>query len=377
MDHNQITEYTVFSKINLSLYGIYIFINYIFIWKYLDNYPPWMTLLSAAVLPVAAGIIFFKQSGPVFRGPQWEMIYFLFITACSVSLVFLLFQFNPEKIEVGRLPALNDWLDRLLEGKFPYYSRTNPSGFPFLFILALPFKFLGDPGLFQVFGFILFSYIVYRRYQYSITNRFRIMIPLLISPVFMYEVAVRSELFTNMVIVIFYLMIYDFVRKKMSIKIAILLGLLGGLILSTRGVVLPIYIIYFGYLIRNYKVNLTATIISAGIGFLLTIIPFIYWNSEYFFRYGPFAIQMSYIPTWLLILVLLVSAVLGRHVNTHKKSFQVIAFVMFGIVASAFAISMIKEGFYDSVIGDQFDISYYCFALPFILLSFDFPGRQS
>ena len=62
-------------------------------------------------------------------------ILYLFITLLFVIIVNVV----PESSQVGRLPAIKSWLSNLLAGKYPYNSRSNPSGFPFPFFIALPF----------------------------------------------------------------------------------------------------------------------------------------------------------------------------------------------------------------------------------------------
>nr|MBN2277520.1 hypothetical protein [candidate division Zixibacteria bacterium] len=377
MDHEQKSENTFFSAVNITLFLLYVFTNSLFTWKYLEGYPIWMPLIGLVLLPAAAAVILFHKSGSVLRGPHWDTIYVLLVTALAVFLTVIMFQFHPDQIAVGRYPALNDWLDHLMNGQYPYYSPTHPSGFPMIFFIALPFKLIGDIGFLQILGFILFAGFIFHRYRYDVTGRLRLLLVLLIAPAFMYEVAVRSELFTNMTLILIYLNIYNRYNKKGGLWFSILMGLLGGLLLSTRGIVGLIYIIFFGYLSRQDRLNPATTVISVLIGFIVTLAPFIYWNSEYFFKYGPFTIQMGYLPSWLLIISILTAAACSRVVNSMNRVYYATALILFGVVGATFVLTIFKTGFTAAVKGDQFDISYFCFSLPFILAAFHLPGHQA
>ncbi|UCD93668.1 MAG: hypothetical protein JSU69_07810, partial [Candidatus Zixiibacteriota bacterium] len=76
-----------------------------------------------------------------------RILYFGLAAAGAIGLTILMFRFDPATIAVGRFPALRDWIEKLLDGEFPYLSGVRPSGFPFLFMIAMPFYFIGDLGL--------------------------------------------------------------------------------------------------------------------------------------------------------------------------------------------------------------------------------------
>lgn len=81
------------------------------------------------------------------------------LLACEVLAVFgvlALAIISPESNRVARLPALEVWLDRLAAGQFPYASPIRPSGFPGLYILALPFWVTNALRLLPVLGLVVF-----------------------------------------------------------------------------------------------------------------------------------------------------------------------------------------------------------------------------
>lgn len=354
---------------------IYIFCNSLFVYKYISRitfYPSIALALYISCISLfialLCGIIDFKISPG-----SWNVLYLVITIVSVICLTIMMLQFDPSTIRVGRYPAVQDWLSRLLRGEFPYSSETNPSGFPFLFVLVLPFYLLGDSGLFQIFAFIVFSVLLYVRYKGQDFNSLPSLSLLLISPMFLYEIVVRSELFSNMVIVILFLTIFYAFKRKNDLVFLIIFGIVGGLLLSTRGIVLLIYIIFFGYYFRKQKpVHAVAFTVSAAAGFLITLIPFIIWDKHYFLNYGPFAVQMSYITPWMLIFAVALSILCALTITSEKTLYFAAACTLFCVVSLPFLLMIRNIGLQSALIDSGFDISYFAFVLPFLLFSLDY-----
>ena len=359
---------------NLPLAFIYLTINLLFVWKYLSNFlsPGW--LLPVLYTIITSIILFLPLNKNRIKLPSYNTLlqYFSTVAIFTVFLIWLMLQLDPNQLDVARYPALHNWIDRLLAGEFPYSPGGYPSGFPFLFILAIPFYLMGDLGLIQIFAFVAFSVIVYFKYKNNYIEAFRIIILLIASPIFLYEVAVRSELFSNITAILLYLTLFEIFceKDKKGLLTLVILGMIGGLLLSTRGIVLIIYIIFFGYMLLRYRYRYIIFGSSIVIGFALTIIPFLIWNCDHFIAYGPLTIQMWYIPAWFLALALICSVACIFIVKTTASAFYAISIILFGIVLCPFMEQVFIHGLTETVMGNFFDISYFCFALPFLLLSF-------
>lgn len=367
------------SPANIWLLLIYLFINSLFFWKYGGEFLPgvWMTAIGHLFFIIAAILITFGRYQSKIPRKIQDIIYFSAVAILSVLFAILMFQFHPGEIAVGRYPALHDWLTKLFAAKFPYDSNTNPSGFPFLFALAAPFYLLGDLGLFQIFSFAAFSVVIYMKHRSGSLSNYRCLFLLALAPVFLYEIVVRSEIFSNMVVVLVFLGLSELYYERKSHVTLIILGLSAGFLLSTRGIVLLIYIIFFGYLFRNRPRDPGTFLVSLLVGFLLTLVPFLIWDYGYFVSYGPFAIQLSYVPTWLLILSVVSSLICGQYIKSPKKIYTAIAITLFGVVFVPFIMSIIEHGLKESLQGDRFDISYFCFSTPFLLISLMMPGEKT
>ncbi len=358
----------------LVIYGL---INVLFVYKYSSRIisQSWAASLAYIVIVSLLIVLLFKKGGWGIPEKTQNSIYFFLMAFFAVLLTFLMIQFDPQQIRVGRYPAMYDWITKLLSSEFPYASFTNPSGFPFLFVMAMPFYFLGDLGFFQIFSFLVFALLVYLRNGEKYINRFRCILLLVTAPIFLYEIVVRSELFSNMVMVMLYLAVLEAYGRRAGPVTLFFLGIIGGLLLSTRGVVLLIYIIVLGYFLKRQIVQGSLFFISMFVGFFLSLAPFLIWDWKYFLGSGPFAVQLSYIPNWLLTLAIASSVLCALTIRSLKGIYSSVSFILFGVISVAFVLAVFNMGWHKAVFGSGFDIAYFCFALPYLLISLEFAEK--
>ncbi len=361
----------LFAYFDLNALFIYLFINSLMVWKYSAKISFNGGLAVIVYITVISCIIYLAFAGSKFKIPPAysKPGYFLFIAVISTILFVIMKEFDPNDIDVGRFHAINDWLTRTLNFEYPYDSVYKPSGFPFLFVLVLPFHLLGDAGLFQIFSFIIFSSLIFYRLKGNDCEKYSYIILLIFSPIFMFEVVVRSELFSNMTMVLLILLLGEKYYHKSGVWKTVLFGLIAGLLLSTRGIVLLIYIVYFGYYYKNQLRNLAIFSASVILGFTVTLLPLYIWNSTYFIMYGPFAVQMSYAPGWMIILAVLISIAALKFINSFYRVYMAITWILFGVTLAALINYVIKFGLIESIIYHKFDISYFIFPLPFLIMT--------
>jgi hypothetical protein len=364
------------SGILLSI--IYILINTLFVWKYGREYLPGFK--AAPLIYIVFCIVLIKViSGRFFsrlNSVRYDPVYFGAVFFLALVLSAVMFHFDPESIRVGRYPALHDWITRILHGEFPYISSTRPSGFPFLFILTLPFYLIGDLGLFQIFGFLLFALIVFIKNRHGELNRTQSLLLLIFAPAFLYEIVVRSELFTNITIITAYLLFCERHMSRINTSAMIILGLLGGFLLSTRGIVLLIYLIFLKSLPTKSKTGRTVFILFLSTGFIITLTPFAVWDWGHFITFGPFAVQSSYAPWWIISIFIILAASIGFRTQSWNGAALAASVILFAAVLTAFGISVLRFDLPASVLHSKFDISYFSFALPFLLISMATPKRR-
>ena len=276
----------------------------------------------------------------------------------------------PQQSRVTRLPALIQWLSSLQVGKFPYHTSTEPSGFPFLFLSAYPFYLLGNLGYLVVLGTLLFGISVLKNEGFKNQTAWLQVIAFLLSPTVYYELMVRSELFFNMSLVLALIVLSNafLSEQKLDWRFAIT-AILFGLVLSTRSIVGLVYTMYVTYRFRRNSWNgvIFASIILAT--FVLTLLPFMIWNSELFFTHGPFSVQFAYLPIWIGALFVAISTLLGSTASNLNNTVYLSGLVLFALVTVAFVLRISAIGIPASVFGDGFDITYFIFCTPFLLLA--------
>ncbi len=354
--------------ISLSIIGI---ISGLYVFKYSAVYYKLPGLITAVYLLV---FFIFILSLDKINLNQIFFInkrFFIFVTALLVFDAFCWVTFVPRIGQVGRLPAIVDWLHRFFSAEFPYNSPYTPSGFPFLFFLSIPFYFIKKVGYLEIFGLLFFSYWIINSYRTNKETVFKIIIPLL-SPVIYYELAVRGELFANMMLAITAIFLAEkyFQPGELNLRF-FLFAILFGLVLSTRSVVGLVYAIYFLYLFRFEIPKGIIFTLSVSIVFGLTLLPFIIWDPHSFFHNGPFAIQsfLSYLPIWVIFIFLILSIYASWSVGDIQDVFFASGLMLFLPVLLSMIIKIIQHGFYNAVVNDIFDLSYFVFCVPFFVFA--------
>ncbi len=357
--------------INILSLLLIAFVGGLYFFKYSSIYIGHPFLLTAAYL-----VIFFLIA-LVFGKIENENLWLLnrkFLTVISffiVAAVFLWITFLPRFGQIGRLPAIKDWLDRFFSGKFPYNSPFTPSGYPFLFLISVPFYLIGNVGYLEVTGLILFFYFIFN-FSKNSKEIFAVLVILLMSPVFYYGFVVRDELFFNMMLAVLSIFVSEKYLKPEKIDAKfILVAVIFGLALSTRSVVAIIYAIYLPFTFRSNIPKGLFFLFIVFLTFVLLLVPFVIWDEKSFLHNGPVAVQsyLSHIPFWTAALFILISAAAGWVVSDLHEVFFACGIFLFAPVFASMLNQISQVGFYPAVVGDVFDQSYYIFCIPFLLLS--------
>lgn len=282
----------------------------------------------------------------------------------AITLALVMTRFDPEALRVTRYPAIRAWLDHLLHGRFPYASAVLPSSFPVLFLIALPFRAIGDIGFLQIAAFGAFAWACRRAARAHPETAWFALGLLLTAPLFLYEVVTRSELFSNMTLVMLFL---AGIESEARPAAAPWRGIAAGLLLSTRGIVGLAYAVFLPWRFRNDRRSGAVVAAWCVATFVATLAPFILWDARRFAQFGPFAIQLSYIPTPLLAGVFAVAIAWGSLARSALQAWLGIVWTLFGVVAALFAWSVALQGWTSILVQDDFDISYFAFAHTFLI----------
>jgi hypothetical protein len=348
---------------------LYIFIGLLFVIKYPGRYGFSPLYLGLAYIAFVAGGTWLLRCKAAFLAELSGRRQLLMVMAITAGLLLLMLQFDPESIRNARYKLLNQAIGMLLNGTFPYGAPmpAHHSAFPFWYAIALPFYVIGDTGLLQILTFFLGGFILLR--LDSTTSPAGIL-ALAASPAFIYEITVRSGLAGNMILVLVYLHLIKARLTRHQPASVFIIGLIGGLLLSTRGVVFLIFAIYLGHYTKN---NLrSGWLLLAGwlLSFSLTMLPFLLWDGARFLAVGPMMhqLQLTRLTGWLILPALLAVFLVGRKSKTITGVFEATGLFLFSGVAASFCASIISNGLAASIMDSRFDISYFCLALPFIIV---------
>lgn len=352
--------------ISLLLIGI---ISALFIIKYFSRGTEfylqivmlYFIILSSFIYLIDSQIDAFKK----FEGKKAAIIYTLIFSI----LLIILYQFIPEKTRVGRFVAINQWLDLFINEVYPYSAKSHPSGFPFLFFIASPFYFMGDSGYMIVFGIFLFLFTAIQRFETS-KQAYVVLILFLSSIPIYFEYLVRSELFTNVTLFIVFVLLIDKFKNSLHLKrVFLFLSLLLGILLSTRLIIalysIPVLLFFFR---NDFKLIFKFSFVSIFV-FILTLIPFYFWNVNSFLTDGPLAIQSLYLPVWAMVFLIIISFYGGYIVADLQELFFFLGLISFSAVSISFILSITEFGIQKALFDSSFDISYFIFSVPFFLLS--------
>ena len=354
---------------NIIKLFIYIFINLLFIIKYGLRY----FSLSSVILICLLYIIFIVFSIRVSR----RLNILLLGTLLSFFFLFLLIIQNiidPYSIQVDRWSAIHNFLYNLFHGIFPYAAQTHLGGygspFPIWQIFHIPFYLLGNVGLSIAFATLIFNYVVYVVFDKK-TACYSFLL-LLLSPAFVYEVLVRSDLITNFLLVasiILLLRKYHVTINSHYLGLAILCGL----IMSTRlSALIPFVLYYFHeYIHAKWSIKISFPIVILLV-FAITFLPFLLWDGEMllFFEYNPFILQSRQGNLFDFIIFIPIGILLSLNWKDIIGTYMLYTtYILILLVIITFAHNMYLYSNWNELFQAAYDITYFNMSLPFIILS--------
>lgn len=352
---------------------ILILINFLFSFKYLARYTEFSTYisigLSCVYLLLLTNFIKFKLNIKVSK----LIPYVLIICFILISL-FVLKNINVTTLNVDRWSVITSFWEAFFNGDYPYYAKSHmnnyPGPMPIYFLLALPFYLLNELGYFSLLGIVLLPIVLYKT-KASLNYRLSIIIFVMSSTFYLWEVVSRSNIFTNSLIIVWALMVFIERKKENSVPLyfnAILIGLL----LSTRAIFILPYIIFFIYFLKEEKTTISSFFrfsIIAMISFFASFLPFIFLFPDDFFTMNPFIIQSSFLlPSYFVILFILMSIVFSFLVVYKRDLFYYGGLSLFISIVVYLLYHSIIDSFKNSYLNSNVDISYFIFCIPFFII---------
>ncbi len=274
----------------------------------------------------------------------------------------------PDVTRVARAPAVAMWLDALTAGAFPYCSRILPSGLPGLFLLLAPFHAIGAAAWVPFAGVVLFVVLTWHVVP-DARARALPLAAMLAVPSLHYEGLVGSELFLNGTLAIAATAVAERSRIGAMPTTGWAAGAFAGLVASTRLVVPLALVVYLSFAVRRApRVAALAGAVAAAV-FLALAAPFVAWDAARFFACGPLAVQGLYLPLAVPIIALGGAMILGWTAPDLGAVMARTGMLVFALVAIAFAWKAGGVGAGSALWGDEFDVSYFVLATPFLALA--------
>lgn len=353
----------------------FVLINYLFACKYTmratDNFGyiiiPYVLILSCIALYVVPTILKAKFI------KKWHTL--LFFTFIITVLLVIQYHFDPMLIMVDRWSAIDYPIKNLLNGDFPYLTRTHLGGkaspFPVWQIFHIPFYIMGNVGLSEIFS--IGSFIISIWYLNGHRHAFAACLLIISSIAIIYEVSVRSDLISNFMLLSAFINICQ--KRNISFNDKpYILSFIAGLWLSTRlTTLLPLFILYIpAFLTISYKRKVFSVIIGAGT-LVLTFLPFYLWNAEalIFDSTSPFVLQTRQGGFLDILLTLSIVILLCYfYIKSYNKyiTFNVYAAMSIIILTTcSFVRRMIEVNGWNKLFESMFDITYFNAALPFLI----------
>ena len=351
---------------------LYILINTLFVEKYVSRVTSLHWIFAIVyIVGIFCLLWAIRQYSHKCKHPFKWFLVLLIVFACIAGILQL--SIDPLSLNVDRWSAIHNFLSGMFCGHYPYGQQTHLGGygspFPVWQILHIPFYALGNVGMSIIIVTILFLWTLYRRYSPKVALVAGIL--LCISPAFWYEIAVRSDLITNMMLSA--LIAEWLVHKNVKlINNVIGLAILVGLTLSTRLIaVIPLCVLYgYEFLQLSWKKQSLFLLIILGT-FTLTMLPFALWQGStlLFFEYNPFVLQTR--QGSFLVLLIFACGAIGVTIWMHgRMNYRTIitGLLLTSLVVMSFVEKMWKENLWTELFSPTFDITYLSVALPFYIL---------
>ena len=194
---------------------IYLLINIFFVLKYGEDQHFIDTRIIVILYTAFIVTILFVINN--FRDfiNKWRFFNFSFwgyVSVFFIGYIVLVIMVDGNDLTVDRWSAMEVSAKSVLNLEYPYdkldHRNGTSSNFPGLIFLGIPFYLLGDVGFLQPFIFAIVCYIVFKL-NLSNTQKLSFLFLLTASIAYLWEVYVKSDLMSNLFLVLLFLLLWD------------------------------------------------------------------------------------------------------------------------------------------------------------------------
>jgi hypothetical protein len=352
-----------------------LFINALFCVKYFERYTTLYPLVTAFLLSLQVGVLYFSFYGKCTLKQQKIIMYLLLILAVIGSL-FVFRKIHISSLNVDRWSVIYSFWEAFFNGDYPYFAKShmnNPPGpMPIYFVIALPFYLINEIGWMPLVAVLIGVLFVNKQ----IKNPNSQLVFILFMFTFMgfyWELLSRSTILLNSFLVLIVLLYSEksIARQNYSFYLS---ALLTGVILSTRMVFVMPFLSLGIMTLLSKKVpfsRLFSWTALALFAFALTFLPFYIGFQESFFVMNPFKVQSGFLlPSIYNYLFILISIVLSLFFYNQLSLLLLSGYSLFISIFIYFVYHLMHSGLQGAYFQSGADISYFLFCVPFLLLHF-------
>jgi len=284
-------------------------------------------------------------------------------------------------LNVDRWSAMEAGIKALLNGEYPYSAIDHLGGrtsnLPTLIFIGIPFYLMGDIGYLQSFTFVVFSYVIYDVFH-NYKDRLFCLLLLILSPSYLWEIYVKSDLMSNFIIVLLFLiMVQKKISKKDRLNILFISFLSTALTLTRLIAIIPISLLLFKKFYNfswSDKAKFIFTCLTTSIVFLYICLKDV--NSfEHFKQYNPFDLQNRHLPTVISFITILVPFIYSFKIINLKTLIKLSVYFLLFPISIALIMNLYRNGISASIFNSYFDISYLNIVMPFLLIFLTFDNK--
>ncbi|MDQ0595362.1 hypothetical protein QFZ37_003731 [Chryseobacterium ginsenosidimutans] len=365
---------------NYIILFIYLIVNSLFVMKYGEDYKI-QFLIGYLIVILGLSISYIKIN---LKDLFYKSLFWIGVILFFFFSIYLNDKVDGNSLNVDRWSAMEIGIKAIFNGQYPYnipdHMGQESSNLPMLIVLGMPFYLLfGSVGYLQCFSFLLFSYLIFKIFD-DYKQRLAVLILLFLSPSYLWEVYVKSDLFSNFVVIAgFTYLIWNKFLKEKAIKPEAISFLTALILLTRLSSVIPLTILLFK---RFYDFSIKEKLRFA-IVFVLTISAVVYIffhnapNFEVFIKHNPFIIQGAKQP----LILSLSYVVLALIVSFKVKSFYEIIFwagaLLFVCVFVPFLMFFAEYGYTDMITNSFFDLSFFNMCMPFVMITLVWGGFKN
>jgi len=270
----------------------------------------------------------------------------MFIIVFFLFTIYLNYSVDGNTLNVDRWSALENGAKALINGDYPYnflsHMQHKSSNLPMLMILGLPFYLIfGSVGYLQSFCFLLFAFLIYKMFK-SYKERLLILLLIVLSPSYVYEVYTKSDMMSNFIILLLgmYLILRNLEQK--SAKKIMILGLFSSMLFLTRiSSVIPLLLVLFypfiSFSLKNKLIfiisSLTTSIIILYIGFHNAN------NFSEIVKNNPFTVQATRQPLYITLSFVILSVLLSFRIKVKSQYYSFSGLLLFMMIFIFFIIT--------------------------------------